>query len=265
MRRTRIWVLSSFTLSSILIVLFLPRISQNPAYHQFADQRAFLGIPNCLNVISNMPFLFVGTFALAFLLRRREPGENLPFTHSQERWPYTVFFLGVALTSIGSAYYHLAPSNETLIWDRLPMTFAFVSFLAAVLAERISVKAGLWLLLPLILLGIGSVAYWNLTELQGRGDLRPYAYVQAYPLLGVPLLTILFPASYTRTADFLVVGGIYVLAKVFELLDRPIFELGHVASGHTLKHLTAALSAYWALRMLKRRTPLPDRPSNQVC
>jgi hypothetical protein len=78
--------------------------------------------------------------------------------------------------------------NGTLIWDRLPMTVAFVSFFAAVVAERISLKAGMWLLPPLILTGIGSVAYWNLTEMHGRGDLRPYGYVQGYPLLGVPLL-----------------------------------------------------------------------------
>jgi hypothetical protein len=101
------------------------------------------------------------------------------------------------------------------------------------------------------------VGYWNLTEVHGAGDLRPYGLVQAYPLLGVPLLIVLFPAKYTRTADLLTVGGIYVLAKLLELLDRPIFSVGHVVSGHTLKHLVAALSAYWALRMLKLRSPLP--------
>jgi hypothetical protein len=174
--------------------------------------------------------------------------------------PYSGFFLGVALTSVGSAYYHFAPSNGTLIWDRLPMTIAFVSFFAAVVVERISLKAGLWLLLPLILLGISSVAYWNLTELHGRGDLRPYGYVQAYPLLGIPLVILLFPASYTRTADLLIVGGIYVLAKVFELFDRPIYDLAHIVSGHTLKHLVAALSAYWALRMLQLRVPNVEAP-----
>ena len=255
MRRTRLWILAAFTLSTIVIVFFLPRYPQNPAYHQFADHRTFFGIPNCLNVISNAPFLLVGALGLAFLFRRRGQGEKPPFIHSQERWPYSGFFLGVALTSVGSAYYHLAPSNGTLIWDRLPMTIAFVSFFAAVVVERISLKAGLWLLLPLILLGISSVAYWNLTELHGRGDLRPYGYVQAYPLLGVPLVILLFPASYTRTADLLMVGGIYVLAKIFELFDRPIYDLGHIVSGHTLKHLVAALSAYWALRMLQLRVP----------
>jgi hypothetical protein len=255
MRRTRLWILAAFTLLTILVVFLLPRIPQDPAYHQFADQRTFFGIPNCLNVISNAPFLLVGGLALGFLFRAPREGEKSAFINPPERWPYAAFFLGVALTSVGSTYYHLAPSNGTLIWDRLPMTVAFVSFFAAVVAERISLKAGIWLLLPLILIGVGSVAYWNFTEIHGRGDLRPYGYVQGYPLLGVPLLIVLFPPAYTRTPDLLAVGGIYIVAKLFELFDRPIFELGHVVSGHTLKHLTAALSAYWALRMLQFRVP----------
>lgn len=255
-RHTRLWILAGFTLFSIVLAAFLPRIPQNPAYHDFADQRSFLGIPNFLNVVSNAPFLLVGVLGLMFLSWSPTAGEVVPFLHPQERWPYAVFFLGVALTSVGSSYYHLAPGNGTLLWDRLPMTFAFMSFLAAVVGERISLHAGLRLLAPLVLLGIFSVAYWSYTETQGRGDLRLYGLVQAYPLLAVPLLILLFPASYTRTVDLLVVGGIYIIAKLFELFDRPIFELGHVVSGHTLKHLIAALSAYWALRMLKLRSPV---------
>ena len=174
MRRTRLWILAAFTLSTIFIVFLLPRIPQDPAYHQFADQRTFFVIPNCLNVISNAPFLLVGGLALAFLFRRPDQGKMSAFIHPLERWPYAAFFFGVALTSAGSTYYHLTPSNDTLIWDRLPMTVAFVSFFAAVVGERISLKAGIGLLAPLILIGISSVAYWNLTEMHGRGDLRLY-------------------------------------------------------------------------------------------
>jgi ceramidase len=255
-RRARLWILLAVTFGCIVLTALLPRIPQNPAYHEFADQRSFFGIPNCLNVISNAPFLLVGWLGLAFLFQKRRQGEASPFLDPQERWPYAVFFLGVALTSAGSWYYHLAPGNSTLLWDRLPMTFAFMSFFAAVVVERISLRAGLWLLAPLVILGIASVFYWSFTEAQGRGDLRPYGLVQAYPLLGVPLLIVLFPAKYTRTGDLLTVGGIYVLAKLFELLDHPIFGLGRVVSGHTLKHLVAALSAYWALRMLELRSPM---------
>lgn len=50
-----------------------------------------------------------------------------------------------------------------------------------------------------------------------------------------------------------IVAGLYVLAKALEALDRPIFELGHIVSGHTLKHLAAAGAGYWILRMLLMR------------
>jgi len=257
MAQTRLLILAAVTFSAIVVIFALPRFPQDQAYHQFADQRQFLGISNCLDVVSNVPFLLVGGFALAFLLRRTHPGEKPPFIEPAERWPYAVFFLGVVFTSIGSAYYHLAPGDDRLIWDRVPMTIAFMAFLAAVVAERISITAGLRLLVPLVLLGIGAVAYWHVTELQGRGDLRPYAFVQAYPMLSVPLVMILFPPRYSRTGDLFTAVGIYVLAKVFELFDRQIFNYDRIVSGHTLKHLAAAFSAYWVLRMLRLRVPLP--------
>lgn len=254
-RSTRLVIITGFTLGVIVITFLLPRIPQDQAYHQFADRRLLLGIPNCLNAISNAAFLLVGALGLAFLLHQRGPDTGDCFVASRERWPYAVFFLGVALTSLGSAYYHLAPGNDRLVWDRLPMTFAFMSFLSAVVVERISVKAGLRLLVPLVGFGVGSVFYWHVSELQGRGDLRFYVLAQGYPILAIPLIMFLFPPRYSRSADLLGVLGFYVLAKLFELLDKPIFSLSQVVSGHTFKHLAAAASAYWVLRMLRLRSP----------
>ena len=253
-RRTRLLVLVGTTLTVFAAVLLLPPIPQPPAYHHFADPRMLLGIANCFNVISNVPFLLVGTSGLVFLLRPEAWNANSCFVEKRERWPYVVFFLAVALTSFGSAYYHLAPGNERLVWDRLPMTFAFMSFLAATIVERVSVKAGLRLLLPLVGFGVASVVYWHWSELQGKGDLRLYILVQFGLLLVIPLLVFLFPPRYTRSADLLGVLGFYVLAKLFEVLDRPIYALGGVVSGHTLKHLAAALATCWILRMLKLRS-----------
>ena len=47
-----------------------------------------------------------------------------------------------------------------------------------------------------------------------------------------------------------------VWPKALEALDRPIFSAGGLVSGHSLKHVAAAVSTYWILRMLKLR-PLP--------
>ena len=132
------------------------------------------------------------------------------------------------------------------------MTLVFMSIVSAIIVERISVRAGLWLLPLLLLIGIASVFQWYASELRGADDLRIYAAVQAYSAV-VLLVALLFPSRYSRGSDFAVVVGFYALAKALELLDKPIFDSGHVVSGHTLKHLAAAAAGYWILRMLQKR------------
>jgi hypothetical protein len=131
-----------------------------------------------------------------------------------------------------------------------------MSVVAAMIAERFRVRAGLWLLPILVLVGMSSVLQWYLSEQGGAGDLRFYATVQAYSVLFL-LIVLLLPPRYTRGSDLALVAGFYVLAKLLETLDKPIFELGHIVSGHTLKHLAAATAGYWILRMLQKRRPLP--------
>lgn len=79
--------------------------------------------------------------------------------------------MGLLLTAAGSAYYHLLPDNERLFWDRLPMTIAFMSLIVAQIVDRISVRAGLALLAPMLLVGVASVVYWLATERAGAGTL----------------------------------------------------------------------------------------------
>jgi hypothetical protein len=227
----------------------LPRISQDAAYHGFADQREILAVPNFLNVFSNLPFAIVGVMGLMFLFGRGKTS----FISPGERWPFVVFFLGVALTSIGSSYYHLSPSNERLVWDRLPMTLGFMSIFAAVIEERVSRKMGRRLLAPLLLVGLVSVLYWHVTESAGAGDLRLYAMVQFYPLVAVPFMLAFFPPLYTRGASLVLALAVYGVAKLLEIFDRAIFSAGEVLSGHSLKHLAAAAAAFLILRALKKR------------
>jgi hypothetical protein len=240
----KLYVIGILTLAAVLVLSILPPISQSQAYHQFADQRVLLDTPNFWNVASNVPFLLVAVPGLIFVL-----GSGTgPFIEKGERWAYTVLFGGVGLTCFGSAYYHYSPSDTTLVWDRLPMTLAFMSLLAAIVGERISPKAGRLLLLPLIAVGAASVAYWKFS-----GDLRPYVGVQFYPLLAIPLIMLLFKPRYSRGSDLVAVVAMYGAAKLLELLDRQIFALGETVSGHTLKHLAAAVATYLILRMLKKR------------
>ena len=251
-RRTGLIILAVVTILLFSSLAFFPRIPQPPGYHNFADQRAWLGIPNFANVVSNLPFAIFG--AMGFLLLAAAAKQN--FIDPRERWPYLFVFLGLFLTAFGSGYYHLHPTNATLLWDRLPMTIAFMGIIAALISERISIRAGLISLAPLLILGAASPIQWYLSELHGHGDLRFYAAVQASAVVMLPLFLVLFPARYTRGSDLAIVAALYVLAKLFETFDVQIYALGHVVSGHTLKHLAASLLGYWILHMLRLRRPL---------
>ena len=237
----------------LLFFALVPPIAQAPAYHGFADGRGVAGIPNFLNVISNLPFLAMGLRGLFLLGQGRLVHDNL------DGFPvYAVFFTGVALTSLGSSWYHLAPGNGTLVWDRLPMALSFAALTTAVLSEHLEPGIERWLLYPLVGFGGFSVLYWYLTELQGRGDLRPYAVVQFLPMLMVPLIFVLFQSRFTRRGNIYLVMGFYVLAKLAEHLDLAIFTLTSAVSGHTLKHLLAALGVMQVLRMLELRRKEPQ-------
>ncbi len=248
-----------FALSVAAVLLIHPYEAwpaQDPAYHDFADGRRLLGVPNFWNVVSNLPFLITGLLGLQLCLKER-PGPRAPWLEPWERTAFVVFFVGVALTCFGSSYYHLAPANGTLFWDRLPMTLGFMALLAVIVGERAHPGWGRAALWPLVVAGVLSAVYWHLTELAGSGDLRPYLLVQFYPMLLIPVLLLLFPPRYTRTADYLVVLGWYVLAKVLELLDVRVFEwTAGQMSGHSLKHMAAAVATYWLYRMLVRRRPV---------
>ena len=226
----------------------LPPIPQPLSYHNFADHRAWLGIPNFGDVVSNAAFAIVGLLGLIYLFKPHSE----KFSDPRERWLYLVMFAALILTAFGSAYYHLAPGNARLVWDRIPIMIVFMALVAAVIAERVSVVAGLGLFPVLQAVGVGSVLLWRAGELHGHGDLRFYAAVQVYAIL-ILLLLLLVPAKYTRSSDFAVVVGFYVLAKILEEVDRQVFALGHIVSGHTLKHLAAAAAGYWILRMLQKR------------
>ena len=153
---------------SLVGLLPLPPLLQDQAYHQFADQRELFGIPNFWNVVSNLPFIAVG---LAGLLRCRRDATTL------------VLFTGLFLTGFGSAYYHLNPSDNTLFWDRLPMTICFAAILAAVVEERVDARAAAMLLPPMLAIGIFSLLLWRWTD-----DLRLYAWAQFFPFLALVLI-----------------------------------------------------------------------------
>ena len=252
-RRARIGVVLGLLAVALVIAAAAPPIPQDPAYHRMADTRTLWGVPHALNVLSNAAFLVAGALGLWALGRRPKVG-GVQFLDERERWPYLVFFAGLFLTGLGSAYYHLDTGNERLMWDRLPLAVTFMGLFAAVIAERIDVKAGVALLGPLVAVGVGSVLLWHAGESRGAGDLRLYALVQFFPIVAIPVILLLFPPRYPRSGgDLLTVAAFYGAGKLCEFLDGWILSLGGVISGHSLKHLTAGLAGLWVWRMLERR------------
>jgi hypothetical protein len=243
---SRIWVLLAISLASLAAIILHGPIAQSLSFHHFADTRPLFGIPNFGNVVSNLPFLVVGGYGVGTVSRSS--------VSAAIRLIYITLFIGVVLTGLGSAYYHWNPNNDTLVWDRIPMTIVFMSFLSATVTELVSRRLGVWLLVPLLALGIGSVLWWHYTETIGKGDLRLYFWVQFYPMLAIPLLLWLFYAPVVKTIIPCLawIVGWYVIAKVFEQLDFQIYDAIGV-SGHTLKHLAAAMSTVYFMVLFRRR------------
>lgn len=254
-RKASIWFLALLALAVTVAAMALPPLPQPPEYHQFADQRALFGIPNFFNVSSNVAFLLVGAAGVVVLLRNRSPHASQPLLESSVRWPYLVLFVAVALTCVGSAYYHLAPDNLRLTWDRLPMSAGFMALLAAMISERIHRRAGMALLGPMVVAGIASVMYWHWGEAAGTGNLWPYVAVQSFAIVGVLLIIFLFPPRYSRGMDIPAAVALYALAKGAEFYDHEIFSAGRIVGGHALKHLFAAMAIFWILRMIWKRVP----------
>ena len=218
--------------------MLLPPIAQDPAYHDFADHRGLLGIPNFLNVTTNLAFLAVGIAGIALCARRQRIGA---------RWAWLTCFTGVTLVCLGSGYYHMNPNNGTLVWDRLPMSIGFMALSVAVLSEHVNPRLEKYLLAPAIIFGIASVIYWHYTD-----DLRLYVLVQFLPLVTLPAILLLFKSPYTHRGLLLIALAIYIASKLAEHFDATVLAVsGEIISGHSLKHLLASLSllvVYWMLR-----------------
>ena len=255
-RNQRLALLMGISVTAIAATMFVPPMAQDPTYHNLADRRVIAGIPNFWDVVSNAAFLVVGLLGLWTLVQIREDRTRL--IDKREAYPLAVAFTGTLLIFVGSFYYHWAPSNETLVWDRLPMTLTFMGIFSTVIVERISVKAGLAFLIPLLVVGAASVVYWQMTEHSGQGDLRPYALVQFLPVLLIPVILWLFPARYSGVRYLVEMIGWYGIAKVLEFLDTAVWGwTGGWIAGHSLKHCVAAWGIYALVRYLKHRRAIP--------
>jgi hypothetical protein len=223
--------------------------------HPFVDARALWGMPNGMDVLSNVPLVLAGLIGLLTLRGKRLPRATGP--------AITVFFAGVLLAGMGSAWYHWAPDAQGLVVDRLGMSVTFTGAIAVALAERVGQRAAQTSLAAILATAIVSAALPYT-----HGNVLPWAVVQ---FGGMAL--ILWAATRTRLGDAVGVNlgaliTIYALAKLCELNDATLFHLScEWISGHSLKHSVAALAACPVIVALIRQNaqspslPAPKSPA----
>jgi hypothetical protein len=242
------------TVGVIVILAVHGRIAQPLHYNEFADASAAFGIHHAADVFSNAGFALVAIWGW-MTLRPRRTSDPL-----RAGWPgYRLFLIGLFLTAFGSGLYHLAPDNARLIWDRLPIALACAGLLVGVRGDT---QPGLKTELEAIILGffaVASVAWWVYTDRSGADDLRPYLLLQGLPLVLIPLWQAIYRAPRADRIAFAAAMGLYVLAKLAEVLDHEIANMFGFVSGHTLKHLIATMATaavVWGVtRRFSTRSP----------
>lgn len=230
-------LIATITLASIITAVMIKKpITQDLLYHNFSDTKTLFNIPNFWNVISNLPFFMVGL--LGVLTFNKNKLLTLKFT---------VFFIGVMLVALGSGYYHLQPNNSTLVWDRLPMTIAFMALFSIIISDFFNKKIGNFLFYPLLLIGLFSVLYWNFGN---EHDLKYYVLVQFYPMLIIPILLVFFKNKNQQTKGYWLLLIAYIIAKLLEHFDKEIYTFLKVVGGHPIKHIVAALGIWLFIKKI---------------
>ena len=257
-------VLSAFALLALFAVA-CPAFTGPEAVSVFADDRGWHSLPNAMDVLSNLPFLVIGVLGLRRLRRLDRPAlaaapivgladEPVSIALNQRQgnsldcaW---LFFAGLIACAAGSVFYHLQPDLLRLAADRAGMAIAFAGLIGFAVCDRVSQRAG-WTAAWLTLAGgLLAVAVWFET-----GNVAPWATVQFGGMALVLILALTKPSPEGAGAVGLKLGWViffYALAKVFELSDHAVYEATHhIVSGHSVKHLTAALSGLPVLQALQ--------------
>lgn len=254
MSRIRHWIPTALVLAAAAAMLVYGPIPQLAHYHEFADTRSLFGIPNAFDVISNAGFAIVALWGFVALWPHRlDP-------RVARGWPgQLVFLVALLLTAVGSSWYHLAPDNARLAWDRLPIALACAGLLAAVDADTRETRQPPWIPALLVAAAIASVWWWSFTDARSVGDLRPYLLLQGAPFLLIPLWQANHGSPRAERLAFGVAIGLYAIAKAAELGDHAIFETLGFMSGHTLKHLLSIAAAAVLVASFVARVERRDR------
>jgi hypothetical protein len=238
-------------LGSVLVALAFARwgpvVPQHVQYHDFADQRTWLGLPCAMDVLTNLPFAVAGLWGLGrAAVMQQADGWTVRLGLTQ------LFFAGLVLTFVGSSYYHLQRDDSGLAWDRAGMVGAFAGLLGMAVADRISTRAAAAMAAMVTGAGLMSVSHWAST-----GNLLPWVVVQGGGMLLVFMLALRPPVAQAWQLPLVAVTSFYALAKLFELGDAVVFAATNGwISGHSLKHVFAAAAAWPVLWVMHNRSKM---------
>jgi hypothetical protein len=263
------------TLGTALLVLWLLAVIAGPTWlahsglalnahghaalhahgHPFVDARHLWGVPNFMDVWTNLSMAVAGLLGGWALLRG---GPWAPGT----RLTLAVFFGGLLATGFGSAWYHWAPDAQGLVLDRMGMAVTFAGALGLAVAERVGQRPAPCVMRLTLLVALLS-AVMPLTH----GNVLPWAVVQFGGMALMVWLALNPPRAGALGVRLGVLIGLYALAKLLELGDEAVFHAtGDVVSGHNLKHLVAGLAAWPVLRAMRQNARATGRgaaPSEQ--
>jgi len=254
---------------AVVLARFGPAVAQYADYHAFADQRSLWGMPYAMDVLSNAPFALLGAWGLLRLRSVHTPparrnGFVALVPCDAQRPLAQLFFVGLLLTALCSSYYHLQPNDLGLTIDRTGMLAAFAGLMGLAAADRISARAGQWTAAAVLVLGPVTLVVWAMT-----GNLLPWSVLQGGGMLLVVSLTLRKPLIGAWGVPLLAVIAWYVLAKLLELGDHHVLALTNgLVSGHTLKHMAAAMAAWPVLTVVQNGAypvgPARGRPQPRI-
>lgn len=220
----------------LIMAIFGPAILQPEHQHDFADQRVLGHLPFAADVLSNLPFALWGVYGFICLWFA-----SLNDTISKQTLALAaLFFAGLLITAVASAWYHLQPNNTGLAIDRLGMSVAFAGMLGLAAADRASLRAGVLLSAFVLVLGPVSIWVWTATA-----NVLPWLVLQFGGMALILWLATRQPMHVALAIRWGLVILIYAVAKILELADHAVYDLtSQFFSGHSLKHIVASIAAW---------------------
>jgi hypothetical protein len=231
----------------IIMALFYGPISQPQEYHDFADDRELLGVPNALDVMSNLAIVYPGLVGLAFVNESRKNSQ----VSEDEVSIHITMFSGMILTFAGSVWFHLDPNDSTMLWDRLGMSVVIGSCISLLIHDMWDRNLAAKIHLPIVIASVVSVLWWPVFD-----DLRIYFIVKHHPFILFPILLVYGNRIYDKISGYYWGLSMFLLATIFEFTDQQIFELTGIISGHTLKHIAAGIGLWFLMVMIRDRKPI---------